>query len=308
MFTVDGGDDQGHLSPPPSAARREGSAAGAARTARCYAHPPSPGYGSGSPRKHPIVCAGRPGRRRAPSVGRRCQTSSTRTGSPWSLSPSRSRSRWSCIPRVPTSARWSGPSAPGSPRSSRQLWAEVIGTLERALGVPRGHVGCGGILKANGRAPRRIVTLAGETDIRARATPQLVADATMSLGPWGATPRRTPSGQHEGGRYRPHRLPRRSGGHHVGAVDSRHTAARGTSLLSRGEDTVEDARPIAGDQPPSRPGAPAGAGAIVTGRRCGSCLRAGPLPRAHRPTRESRPATGPRPISGRSTSCRTGRR
>ena len=43
----------------------------------------------------------------------------------------------------------------------RQLWLEVIGALERSLGVPRGHVGCGGILKANGRAPRRIVTLAG---------------------------------------------------------------------------------------------------------------------------------------------------
>ena len=45
---------------------------------------------------------------------------------------------------------------------ARQLWAEVIAALERSLVVPRGHVGCGGILRANGRAPRRIVTLAGE--------------------------------------------------------------------------------------------------------------------------------------------------
>ena len=33
---------------------------------------------------------------------------------------------------------------------------------------PRGHVGCGGILRANGRAPRRIVTLAGELELRRR--------------------------------------------------------------------------------------------------------------------------------------------
>jgi len=44
----------------------------------------------------------------------------------------------------------------------RQLWAEVIGRLERLIEASQGHVGCGGILKANGRAPRRMVTLAGE--------------------------------------------------------------------------------------------------------------------------------------------------
>ncbi len=38
-----------------------------------------------------------------------------------------------------------------------RLWQEIIGALEAALVVSRGHVGCGGILKANGRAPRRIV-------------------------------------------------------------------------------------------------------------------------------------------------------
>jgi hypothetical protein len=50
----------------------------------------------------------------------------------------------------------------------RQLWAEVIGTLERLAEVPRGHAGCGGILKANGRAPRRMVTLAGEVSLSRR--------------------------------------------------------------------------------------------------------------------------------------------
>lgn len=50
----------------------------------------------------------------------------------------------------------------------RQLWAEVVEALERSLGVARGHAGCGGILKANGRAPRRIVTLAGEVGLSRR--------------------------------------------------------------------------------------------------------------------------------------------
>jgi hypothetical protein len=51
---------------------------------------------------------------------------------------------------------------------ARQLWAEVIVALERSLVVPRGHVGCGGIVCANGRAPRRIVTLAGEVALSRR--------------------------------------------------------------------------------------------------------------------------------------------
>jgi len=50
----------------------------------------------------------------------------------------------------------------------RQLWAEVLGTLERLLLAPRGHIGCGGLLRSNGRAPRRIVTLAGEVELRRR--------------------------------------------------------------------------------------------------------------------------------------------
>ena len=48
---------------------------------------------------------------------------------------------------------------------ARQLWAELISRLERSLVVGRGHVGCGGIVKANGRAARRIVTLAGEVGL-----------------------------------------------------------------------------------------------------------------------------------------------
>jgi hypothetical protein len=50
----------------------------------------------------------------------------------------------------------------------RQLWAEVIGTLERLLVAPRGHAGCGGLLRSNGRAPRRVVTLAGQVELRRR--------------------------------------------------------------------------------------------------------------------------------------------
>jgi hypothetical protein len=50
----------------------------------------------------------------------------------------------------------------------RQLWAEVIGTLERLLVAPRGHAGCGGLLRSNGRAPRRVVTLAGGVELRRR--------------------------------------------------------------------------------------------------------------------------------------------
>ena len=56
----------------------------------------------------------------------------------------------------------------GLAEAGQQLWLEVIDALERALVVPRGHVGRGGILKANGRAPRRIVTLAGEVTLSRR--------------------------------------------------------------------------------------------------------------------------------------------
>jgi hypothetical protein len=56
----------------------------------------------------------------------------------------------------------------GLAEAGQRLWAEVIATLERLLVVARGHVGCGGIVKANGRAPRRIVTLAGEVALSRR--------------------------------------------------------------------------------------------------------------------------------------------
>jgi hypothetical protein len=52
--------------------------------------------------------------------------------------------------------------------AGRQLWAEIVRTLEAMLPVPHGHLGCGGILKANGRARRRIVTLAGEVGLSRR--------------------------------------------------------------------------------------------------------------------------------------------
>src|SRR3990172_1439314 len=47
----------------------------------------------------------------------------------------------------------------------RQLWAEIVAILERLVPVAGGHVGCGGLLRSNGRAARRIVTLAGELDL-----------------------------------------------------------------------------------------------------------------------------------------------
>ena len=56
----------------------------------------------------------------------------------------------------------------GLAEAARRMWAEVIGALERDLVIPRGHVGCGGLLRANGRAPRRIVTLAGEVELQRR--------------------------------------------------------------------------------------------------------------------------------------------
>jgi hypothetical protein len=50
----------------------------------------------------------------------------------------------------------------------RQLWAEVIRTLERLVVAPHGHAACGGLLRANGRAPRRMVTLVGEVALQRR--------------------------------------------------------------------------------------------------------------------------------------------
>ena len=49
-----------------------------------------------------------------------------------------------------------------------RLWRELVARLEAALPVPEPCAGCGGRLKANGRAPRRLVTLAGEIELRRR--------------------------------------------------------------------------------------------------------------------------------------------
>lgn len=49
-----------------------------------------------------------------------------------------------------------------------QLWRELIARIEAALPVPVGCPACGGPMKANGRASRRLVTLAGEVELRRR--------------------------------------------------------------------------------------------------------------------------------------------
>jgi hypothetical protein len=49
-----------------------------------------------------------------------------------------------------------------------RLWHELVERLEAALPVPVTCAGCGGSLKANGRAPRRLVTLSGEVALRRR--------------------------------------------------------------------------------------------------------------------------------------------
>lgn len=56
----------------------------------------------------------------------------------------------------------------GLAEAGQRMWQELLGGLERLLTVGRGHVGCGGILRANGRAPRHIVTLAGEVALSRR--------------------------------------------------------------------------------------------------------------------------------------------
>ncbi len=47
-----------------------------------------------------------------------------------------------------------------------RLWHELVGRLEASLPIPVSCPACGGRLKANGRAPRRLVTLAGEVELR----------------------------------------------------------------------------------------------------------------------------------------------
>jgi hypothetical protein len=47
-----------------------------------------------------------------------------------------------------------------------RLWQELLARLETNLPVPAACSRCGGRLKGNGRAPRRLVTLAGEVELR----------------------------------------------------------------------------------------------------------------------------------------------
>ncbi|HVL52703.1 MAG TPA: UPF0236 family protein [Vitreimonas sp.] len=47
-----------------------------------------------------------------------------------------------------------------------KLWAELVAQLEAALPRPSACERCGGPMKANGRAARRLVTLAGEVELR----------------------------------------------------------------------------------------------------------------------------------------------
>jgi hypothetical protein len=49
-----------------------------------------------------------------------------------------------------------------------QLWRELVARLDAAIPPPVVCPTCGGRMKANGRAPRRLVTLAGEVELRRR--------------------------------------------------------------------------------------------------------------------------------------------
>lgn len=53
-------------------------------------------------------------------------------------------------------------------RVGQALWAELVGRLEVALPVPLACAACGRRLVANGRVSRRLVTLAGEVELRRR--------------------------------------------------------------------------------------------------------------------------------------------
>ena len=71
-----------------------------------------------------------------------------------------------------------------------QLWRELVTRLEVALPVPLACAACGGAMKANGRAPRRLVTLAGEVELRRQryrcrdcGTEVVPLDAVLGLEP-----------------------------------------------------------------------------------------------------------------------------
>ena len=71
-----------------------------------------------------------------------------------------------------------------------RLWHELVGRLEATLPAPASCPACRGRLKANGRAPRRLVTLAGEVELRRRryrcldcGTEVMPLDAALGLEP-----------------------------------------------------------------------------------------------------------------------------
>jgi DNA-directed RNA polymerase subunit RPC12/RpoP len=75
-------------------------------------------------------------------------------------------------------------------RVGQALWAELLGRLEGALVRPAACPACGGRLVANGRAPRRLVTLSGEVELRRRryrclgcGTETVPLDAALGLEP-----------------------------------------------------------------------------------------------------------------------------
>lgn len=70
------------------------------------------------------------------------------------------------------------------------LWRALVAQLEAALVVPATCTACGAPVKANGRAPRRLVTLAGEVELRRRryrctacGTETVPLDAALGLEP-----------------------------------------------------------------------------------------------------------------------------
>jgi hypothetical protein len=71
-----------------------------------------------------------------------------------------------------------------------RLWSELVVRLEAALPMPAGCPACGDRMKANGRAPRRLVTLAGEVELRRRryrclgcGAEHVPLDAALGLAP-----------------------------------------------------------------------------------------------------------------------------
>lgn len=70
----------------------------------------------------------------------------------------------------------------GMVEAGRRTWAGVLARIEADLPVPVGCTECGGYLSSNGRAPRRLVTLAGEvTLVRRRYRCRECGEETVPL-------------------------------------------------------------------------------------------------------------------------------